>query len=151
MGQALRKRYANLIGGGGYSPDKVYVESTDLDRVLMSAEANMAGLFSPVADQVWNENLKWQPIPVHTRPVEDDYRLALQKRCDRFLYLFSKSVVDFELEKLVQQNEQLLKYLSNKSGKDISSISDVFFLYDRLDVERVANMWYVVSIGCNFD
>jgi len=52
---------------------QVYVRSTDFDRTLMSAECNLAGLFPPQGSQVWNSELRWQPIPVHTVPKKKDY------------------------------------------------------------------------------
>lgn len=51
---------------------QVYVRSTDFDRTLMSAEANLAGLFPPEGMQRFNPNISWQPIPVHTVPVAED-------------------------------------------------------------------------------
>lgn len=56
---------------------QVYVRSTDFDRTLMSAEANLAGLFPPSGIQRFHPNISWQPIPVHTVPIaEDRVRLA---------------------------------------------------------------------------
>lgn len=52
---------------------QIHVRSTDIDRTLMSAEANLAGLYPPSGSQVWNEKLLWQPIPVHTVPDELEY------------------------------------------------------------------------------
>lgn len=42
LGKYLRKRYNKLIGDK-YSPNKLYVRSTDYDRTLMSGQANLAG------------------------------------------------------------------------------------------------------------
>ena len=51
---------------------QIYVRSTDVDRTLMSAYSNLAGLYPPQGQQKWNPNIDWQPIPVHTRPAEED-------------------------------------------------------------------------------
>ena len=38
----------------------------------MSAYCNLAGLYPPEGSQVWSTEIKWQPIPVHTRPYDMD-------------------------------------------------------------------------------
>ncbi|KAG8519586.1 Lysosomal acid phosphatase [Galemys pyrenaicus] len=76
LGQALRQRYDGFLNSS-YHRQEVYVRSTDFDRTLMSAEANLAGLFPPSGMQRFNPNISWQPIPVHTVPItEDRVRLA---------------------------------------------------------------------------
>ena len=42
----------------------------------MSAQANLAGLYPPTMSQKWNEDLRWQPIPVHTKPGDSDNVIA---------------------------------------------------------------------------
>ena len=48
------------------------MHSSDENRCLMSAYCNLAGLFPPGKEQKFEENILWQPIPVHTRPEAED-------------------------------------------------------------------------------
>lgn len=75
LGQYLRERYIEntTLLRSAYSRYEIYVRSTDLNRTLMSAQADLAGLYPPTEDQKWNPAIMWQPIPVHTQPVPDDY------------------------------------------------------------------------------
>lgn len=70
-GEFFRRRY-NQILGPEYSAEKVYVISTDTDRAIMSAQANLAALFVPTESEKIKEDLLWQPVSVHTVPDEMD-------------------------------------------------------------------------------
>lgn len=59
------------------------MRSTDVDRTLMSAQSNLAGLYPPKGQQVWNKDLLWQPIPVHTVPEEEDRILSSHAICPK--------------------------------------------------------------------
>ncbi len=73
LGAWIRKRYQNTLIDEHYRFDQVLMNSSDYDRCLMSAECFLAGLYPPRFDDLWNKkNLTWQPIPVHTRPREQD-------------------------------------------------------------------------------
>ncbi|XP_075008365.1 lysosomal acid phosphatase isoform X2 [Calonectris borealis] len=76
LGQALRRRYRGFLSDA-YRRQEIFIRSTDCDRTLMSAEANLAGLYPPEAPQMFNPNISWQPIPVHTVP-ESEERQFLQ-------------------------------------------------------------------------
>uniref|UniRef100_A0A3Q2P2U5 Lysosomal acid phosphatase n=1 Tax=Fundulus heteroclitus TaxID=8078 RepID=A0A3Q2P2U5_FUNHE len=108
LGQFLRTRYKNFLNES-YHRHEVLVRSTDYDRTLMSAEANLAGLYPPKGRQMFRPGLKWQPIPVHTVPQSEErvgigkmgfircakkklqrsdsvYLLFLSLSCSRFLW-----------------------------------------------------------------
>lgn len=71
LGKWLRQRYSSLLNET-YSENEIYVRSTDVDRTLASALSNLAGLYPPIGDEIWNKDIAWQPIPVHSIPERDD-------------------------------------------------------------------------------
>uniref|UniRef100_A0A9J7X1U9 Lysosomal acid phosphatase n=1 Tax=Cyprinus carpio carpio TaxID=630221 RepID=A0A9J7X1U9_CYPCA len=74
LGQFLKKRYTGFLSED-YDRHEIFIRSTDVDRTLMSAEANLAGMFPPNGSEEFNPDLKWQPIPVHTVPVDKEKEL----------------------------------------------------------------------------
>lgn len=78
LGQWLRKRYGAWLDEK-FNRNTIYIRSSDYNRTLMSAQANMAGLFPPKTPIA--EGLMWQPIPVHTRPKPMDKELYEEVRC----------------------------------------------------------------------
>ncbi|XP_031783095.1 venom acid phosphatase Acph-1 isoform X2 [Nasonia vitripennis] len=74
LGLKLRDRYDNFLGPL-YKPDDVYAYSSYNDRTKMSLQLVLAGLYPPTAGQIWNENLRWQPIPTYYVPQKADVLL----------------------------------------------------------------------------
>lgn len=62
------------------------MRSTDVDRTLMSALSNLAGIYEPVESDIWDPAIHWQPIPVHTQPEKFDAvsRNNNKKKKDKF-------------------------------------------------------------------
>lgn len=139
MGKFLRERYRDLLGTDEYSLDLIYVQSTDVDRTLMSAQANLAGLFPPSGDQIWNENLIWQPIPVHTIPEELDGILAAKKPCPRYSQALKNYEETPEFKTILNKYQDLFKYLQEHTGKSVKSLKDVQSLYTTLFIEQLRN------------
>lgn len=117
------------------------MQSTDTDRTIMSADSNMAGLFRPTQNDIWNNEIKdWQPIPIHVVPEEYDNVLAGNKPCPKY---------EMELKKLKESpifqyydkiNEPLYKLVSQKTGSKINSIIQLNNLYDNLFIEKLYNL-----------
>jgi lysosomal acid phosphatase len=119
--------------------------STDVDRTLMSAEANLAGLYPPSGDQVWDIK-KWMPIPVHTIPEQEDNLLAVKKYCDKYDYELQRILNSPEIKKLNKINFELYQYLTKMTGKTVSSLQSVEYLYNVLFIE----VYHYTKIKCRF-
>lgn len=66
LGKWLRERYDGWLPEA-YSADDVYVRSSDYDRTIVSADANLAGMYPPAGPEK-----RPQLIPVHTVPKPQD-------------------------------------------------------------------------------
>jgi len=110
VGQYLRRRYGDKILREQYNATDIYVRSTDVDRTLMSAMSNLAGLYPPKGNQVWNPNLLWQPIPVHTRPLADDNLLSSHAKCPKFKQLYEELMNSKEIQAINQKYKWLYEY-----------------------------------------
>jgi hypothetical protein len=82
FGKFLRARYNESFLGMYYDRNRVYVRSTDYDRTIMSAQSLLSGLYPPVDYQLWSNEIKWQPVPVHTN--DADKIFANPDKCARY-------------------------------------------------------------------
>ena len=57
LGKYLRNRYKNLLSDT-YDENDIYIRASDVDRTMMSAMSNLAGLYPPKRDQIWNPQVQ---------------------------------------------------------------------------------------------
>lgn len=138
LGKWLRKRYENFLPDA-YSENDIIVQSTDVDRTLMSAEANMAGLYPPQNKQLWDKDLKWQPIPIHTIPEIEDCVLAAKKKCAKYDKLYKELFRTPYFRNISHQLHDLYAYMSKNAGKTISDLENLEYLYNTLMIEANNN------------
>ncbi|XP_045146955.1 lysosomal acid phosphatase [Echinops telfairi] len=136
LGQALRRRYQGFLNTS-YHRQEVYVRSTDFDRTLMSAEANLAGLFPPDGMQRFHPNVSWQPIPVHTVPVAEDRLLKFPLGpCPRYEQLQNETRQTAEYQKERTRNSRFLDMVANETGLADLTLETVWNVYDTLFCEQ---------------
>ncbi|XP_067619397.1 prostatic acid phosphatase [Eurosta solidaginis] len=138
LGKWLRKRYDSILNLT-YSEDEIYVRSTDVDRTLASAMSNLAGLYPPVGEEIWNKNIAWQPIPVHTMPEKLDKELAGKAYCAAYDYARSTLFNSLEFQKLNQRYQYLYDYLTKYTGKKVSTLEAVQRLNNTFFIESLYN------------
>lgn len=103
----------------------------------MSAQCNAAGMFPPSEDEVWNKDLYWQPIPVHTKiPFSEDYLLNTYAICPRYDQLFSEFTESTEFKYEMKRNAELIEYLESNTGRPLPNFIEVIWLVALLQEEE---------------
>lgn len=135
LGKYLRRRYHKIVGKS-YSPKKVFIQSTDFDRTLMSAQVLAAAMFPPIGQQLWNKDLKWTPVPIHTRPLDQELLLPWHIPCPKFKILIENYRQSVEYKSVVEQYSDLIRNWEINAGQKLPRLADVMFLFDTLFVEN---------------
>ncbi|ALC47769.1 Acph-1 [Drosophila busckii] len=136
LGKWLRQRYSALLNAT-YSREEIYVQSTDVDRTLMSAQANLAGLYEPVGSDVWNKEIKWQPIPVHSLPEEEDVILAAKAPCPAYDYAMKNMLESSEMQAMLAKYKELFSYIESNSGRSIKTFLDAQYINNTMFIETL--------------
>uniref|UniRef100_A0A8C6KHA2 Lysosomal acid phosphatase n=1 Tax=Nothobranchius furzeri TaxID=105023 RepID=A0A8C6KHA2_NOTFU len=138
LGQFFRNRYKNFLSES-YNRREILVRSTDYDRTLMSAEANLAGLYPPSGQQIFMPSLKWQPIPVHTVPMSEERLLSFPLGdCPRYQQLMNETEHSAEFIN-VTTTYQVQLLVRNKSGLTTATVETVWSVHDTLFCESRHN------------
>ncbi|XP_068098996.1 testicular acid phosphatase homolog isoform X2 [Hyperolius riggenbachi] len=140
LGRYLRKRYGNFLSPA-YKKEEIYVRSTDYDRTLMSAQANLAGLYPLNQTQMWHPDLPWQPIPVHTVPVYQDRLLKFpSKDCPHFYELMKQTTQLPEYQSKIDGWKNFTKRIASFTGYSMENPRKVWKVYDTLFCQKSHNL-----------
>ncbi|XP_039291952.1 prostatic acid phosphatase-like [Nilaparvata lugens] len=138
LGIWLRKRYQGLLNAV-YNRTEIFIQSTDVDRTLMSAASVLAGLYPPTTGHKWNDRIDWQPIPIHTIPVEMDEVLAMKKPCPRYKAEFDKMLKSPPVTAEFAKYSKSIDYLTHFSGEKVKTWFQLQDLYDTMFIEELNN------------
>jgi len=145
FGKYLRQRYDGFLSKI-YRPSEIFVQSSDADRAIMSVLSNMAGLFPPTPEDpksVWNTDVAWQPIPVHTIPKKLDNFINFGAYCPRFAELKKEYLQTSPFAQSINEdaeNVKLFEYVSKHTGLNITDFELISDIYDTLKIQKSYNL-----------
>ncbi|KAK2180871.1 hypothetical protein NP493_421g01033 [Ridgeia piscesae] len=141
LGRFLRQRYMvkHSLLNTTYLHYQVNVRSTDVDRTLMSAYSNLAGLYPPDESQLWDDKIPWQPIPVHTVPRYEDRLLNEDVTCPTADKEYAKALNSPAAKKMDLENKAFYKYLTSHTGVLIENQTNVWTIADTFICELAHN------------
>nr|CAD2192874.1 unnamed protein product [Meloidogyne enterolobii] len=147
LGHLLRKRYIldNKFISERYTPKEIYIRSTDVNRTLASAQANLAGMFPvgvpgidiPDLPKKWPS--RWTPIPIHTVPIYTDNIGNLDAFCPRAEQLFTKIRTSPAYLNVKKENEKFFEYINEKTKMNFT-LESIGLLDDVIYIENLYNM-----------
>ena len=130
LGEFFRQRYTPGLLNSNYTHNQVTVRSTNFDRTIMSALSQLAGLFPPSEDQVFE---RWQPIPVHCMSERDVNILrGLNAYCPEYKKLMDNYHNSKEYIEMSTKYADLLNIISTATDStatvyNIENYSDTVF------------------------
>uniref|UniRef100_A0A6P7H0A7 acid phosphatase n=1 Tax=Diabrotica virgifera virgifera TaxID=50390 RepID=A0A6P7H0A7_DIAVI len=133
LGQFTRQRYADFLPER-YDKDVITAYTTDSDRTHMSGQCNLYGLFPAKNDQIWKENLSWQPIPLQLADPNILYSEPYQ--CANYVQLVDEVWKTEEYAAVNQKYKSTYEYISKHSGENITDALSTWNVFDCLDTEH---------------
>ncbi|RZC33739.1 venom acid phosphatase Acph-1-like, partial [Asbolus verrucosus] len=134
IGKGLRFKYNKFLGGY-YYPEMVEALSTDYNRTKASLQLVLAGLFPPKAEEIWNDELNWQPIPYNYVPTSRD-KILIGVNCPNYVKLYNQHIVSVKQQTEFDNYKSIFNYISNSTGLNITTFIDVYNLYFGLATEE---------------
>ncbi|KAK6037059.1 hypothetical protein COOONC_25436 [Cooperia oncophora] len=122
-----------------YNPKQVYIRSTDVNRTLISAYSNIAGMFAggEAGKDFPNETdwpTGWTPVPVHTLPGDEDHAGNVFAPCPRADQL-DEELRNSKEYKQIEEDNKAKDYSLKCNGHRTSS-----FINDVHHIETIYNM-----------
>uniref|UniRef100_A0A8D2IQG4 Acid phosphatase 4 n=1 Tax=Varanus komodoensis TaxID=61221 RepID=A0A8D2IQG4_VARKO len=137
LGQFLRERYAGFLSAS-YKPQEIYVRSTDYDRTIMSAQANLMGLY-PDSDP----EIGWRPVPIHSVPVRYDKLLKPPTRtCPRYQQLMKETINLPSYQAKMEAWKGFVSEMANYTGLKPEQLTPrgLWKVYDSLFCQKKHNL-----------
>lgn len=145
LGKWLRSRYDESFLPKRYCENNIYVRAADVDRTIDSALCNLAGLYPPSGNQIWNKTIHWQPIPVHIVPGSDDWILNnVMPSCPVYEKELAQVIASPNIQNVLNEYQTEIDYVLINAGESLNASSsglldDIRLIRDILFVETLYN------------
>lgn len=106
----------------------------------MSAQCSAAGIFPPSGHEIWKNSLHWQPIPIHTIPLNEDYLVYQGIPCKKVDKMFDELMESDRIKALLDKYSDLIKYLEEHTGNRIRDLGSFYSIYDTLTTESLRGL-----------
>ncbi|KAI1727298.1 histidine phosphatase superfamily (branch 2) domain-containing protein [Ditylenchus destructor] len=144
LGKFLRKRYMDELKflSPRYRANEIYITSTDTNRTIQSAYANMIGMYS--YNSTWGVDytdiVDWPPgyvpVPVHTYEFrKDPVGHARSAACPRTFELFDLSTRTIEYRAVNESSFELLAKVSEYAGMPVTT-ANLWLVAETVRIER---------------
>jgi len=145
-GSYVREHYHNLsFLSRVYSPQDIYVRSSDYSRTLNSALSFLLGLYPPrnqtrnTSHVVFHAPYNIQQVPIHTVAVENDQLLRGWLACPELQKRLAKFYKSKEFQKKKAESADLRKTLEKIYGFKKIEFKDFYNVYDYIHLHRLYN------------
>lgn len=135
VGRLIRKRYHNFMS---HNPLEVYARSSPVSRCLSSTALVLAGAYPPTHRLKIDDDLDWQPIPVHTEREPFEMMLVSPNKFDCPASLVAENLQQDAPDVLAfqQENSEFMKQVSLFTGSNITRLRDISTIYDNLKIDQ---------------
>lgn len=143
LGQWIRKEFG-WITDNKYSRETTIANSSYSERCIMSTQALLAGLY--LEENAFVDGLPWRPIPIHYIPKPLDAILVVGKHCARLMTELENAYRN-ESRRSDAALKSYYEKLSKITGQKIQTITDIEFLYNTLEIEKMNGLQLPAEIN----
>lgn len=130
LGRWLRHRYNSTLLSTSYSNDEIYVLSTNVNRTIMSAKANLDGMYEGTSHPDWSD-----VVNIENDANNDEKILTMNWPCPSYEAGLKLLKHSDEFKIVRKMYRSVFEYLSQNTGKAIKTIEHVQSLYSTLFIE----------------
>ncbi|BES92556.1 acid) phosphatase [Nesidiocoris tenuis] len=138
LGVWLDRRYRHILPRDRSQVNEaINVFSTDWDRTLMSADAEMSGIFPIVrGDAARWSGLTSYPVPIHSVPPPTDKLLEVTADCKRYAYLVKEFQDSKDYNQILNRYQNMTDHLVRHTGNRFFNLDFYMELYTTYFIEE---------------